>query len=176
MRIHVAIAFFATAGVLAYLGAQNSRQEQKLSLPPSPLKSIPAPTTSQPLRFTLPCLDEVKIQSIARELEFLSSPDSHPEDDVELLGSAFRQYHKAFGQHPVGTNEEIIAALAGRNRKSVALISPTHADIDGKGRLLDRWGTPYFFHQHSGSEMEVISAGFDRVLFSRDDVRSMRAQ
>jgi hypothetical protein len=37
--------------------------------------------------------------------------------------------------------------------------------------LIDRWGTPYFFHALSGEHMEIHSAGPDRQFHSADDLR-----
>ena len=39
-----------------------------------------------------------------------------------------------------------------------------------RGELTDAWGTPYFFHQLSGTEMEIHSAGPDRRMFTGDDL------
>jgi hypothetical protein len=35
---------------------------------------------------------------------------------------------------------------------------------------VDRWDTPYFFHQMSASHMEVRSAGPDKMLWTSDDI------
>ena len=37
------------------------------------------------------------------------------------------------------------------------------------GELVDDWDTPFFFHQLSGAETEVRSAGEDRKLWTFDD-------
>jgi hypothetical protein len=42
--------------------------------------------------------------------------------------------------------------------------------INEKGELVDAWGTPFFFHQLSGSEMEIRSAGPDKVMWTDDDL------
>jgi hypothetical protein len=90
---------------------------------------------------------------------------------AEAVRSAAQAYGAAFGGNPVGTNAEITRALNGNN--------PTHAmflsgipgqQINSKGELLDPWGTPYFFHQLSGSDMEVRSAGPDRKMWTSDDI------
>ena len=39
-----------------------------------------------------------------------------------------------------------------------------------KGELCDRWGRPFFFHQLSGTKMEIRSAGPARQLWTDDDV------
>ncbi|HLH53589.1 MAG TPA: hypothetical protein VKY92_08235 [Verrucomicrobiae bacterium] len=42
--------------------------------------------------------------------------------------------------------------------------------IDSSGNLIDPWGTPYFFHQLSGMEMEIHSAGPDKIMWTQDDL------
>jgi hypothetical protein len=154
----------AVAGIAGVLISQEEHQGRRELPNDSRSKVDPTPT-----RFSLPPLSEVKLQPMARELEELHSEGSFPQDDVDLLGILLRQHRRAFGENPVGLNEEIVAVLAGRNSRGTALISPEHPAIDHQGRLLDRWGTPYFFHQSSGVTTEVVSAGPDRQLFTDDD-------
>lgn len=76
-----------------------------------------------------------------------------------------------FGGNPVGTNPEITAALAGNNPKQINFIKPEAGmQINGNGELVDAWGAPLFFHQLSGTDMEVRSAGPDRKLWTPDDL------
>ena len=42
------------------------------------------------------------------------------------------------------------------------------------GELVDRWGTPYFFHSVSAEKMEIVSAGPDKELWTDDDVVSLQ--
>ena len=42
--------------------------------------------------------------------------------------------------------------------------------VDDQGEMIDPWGTPYFFHQLSGHEMEIRSAGQDRKMWTFDDL------
>ena len=37
------------------------------------------------------------------------------------------------------------------------------------GELLDRYGTPYFFHAESGTRMTITSAGPDKKIHTPDD-------
>jgi hypothetical protein len=87
-------------------------------------------------------------------------------DEVRLM---IRDYHTALGENPVGTNAEIMQAINGRNAKQVKIGPPAGQTMNEKGELVDRWGTPYFFHQISGTEMEIRSAGPDRVMGTGDD-------
>ena len=72
--------------------------------------------------------------------------------------------------NPVGTNAEITGALLGDNIGQVKVALPVGATVNGRGEMCDLWGTPYFFHQLSGTRMEIRSAGPDRRLWTADDV------
>jgi hypothetical protein len=79
-------------------------------------------------------------------------------------------YHAAFGENPVGTNPEITETLSGKNKKTINFLAESGLRVNGNGELLDGYGTPFFFHQISGQEMEIRSAGPDRVLWTFDDL------
>ena len=100
----------------------------------------------------------------------LNAAATTAQDDIAIVAELLREYRRHLGGNPVGENDEITAALLGANPKHLACLPPGPAAwLDSGGRLLDRWGTPYFFHALSGSEMEIISAGPDRELFTADD-------
>ena len=42
--------------------------------------------------------------------------------------------------------------------------------VNENGEMVDPWGTPYFFHQLSGHEMEIHSAGPDKIMWTFDDL------
>jgi hypothetical protein len=76
-----------------------------------------------------------------------------------------------FGGNPVGTNEEITRALNGDNPKQANFLSAEAGmRVNTNGELVDSWGTPYFFHQLSGTETEIRSAGPDRTMWTADDI------
>jgi hypothetical protein len=90
---------------------------------------------------------------------------------LENISHAIRQYGALFGGNPVGTNPEITAALNGGNPKQINFIKPEAGmQINGDAELVDTWGTPLFFHQLSGSEMEIHSAGPDKIMWTSDDL------
>jgi hypothetical protein len=82
---------------------------------------------------------------------------------------ALRDFRTAVGGNPVGTNAEITAALLGDNAKQLRLEMPAGSRLNEKKELCDPWGTPYFFHQLSRQQMEVRSAGPDKVMWTGDD-------
>jgi hypothetical protein len=105
----------------------------------------------------------------------LGSADTPPKmEPATVLGNlriAIGQYGSRFGGNPVGTNPEITKALNGDNPKQVKFISEESGlRINARGELVDYWGTPFFFHQLSGAETELRSAGPDRVMWTADDL------
>ena len=102
----------------------------------------------------------------------LNAPGSDIRDDLRLLAETIDTFRSNFPQegNPTGSNAEISAALAGKNKVRFAFIPPNHPAINRAGELCDRWGTPFFFHAESSTRMEIRSAGPDRKLHSADDV------
>ncbi len=135
-----------------------------LSLPqapgvaPAPAETIAAPATAS-------AVPSVLTSSVS------SLPALPPATILENMRTTIRQYGSMFGGNPVGTNPEITRALNGDNPKQVKFLrAEDGAQINGKGELLDPWGTPYFFHQISGTEMEIRSAGPDKIMWTTDDL------
>ncbi|MFO1447543.1 MAG: hypothetical protein U1F61_05255 [Opitutaceae bacterium] len=105
-------------------------------------------------------------------IERLNAPGFTVQDDLTLLSDLLRSWQTLFPHqgNPWGENRDITASLTGNNPRSIALLPRRLPAINAAGELVDRWGTPYFFHQLSGTSMEIRSAGPDRVLHTRDDV------
>jgi len=94
-----------------------------------------------------------------------------PKIVLENLRRAIHDFGSKFGGNPVGINSEITAQLSGDNPKHINFINPDAGmRINANGELVDPWGTPYFFHQLSGTDMEIHSAGPDRVMWTADDL------
>ena len=85
--------------------------------------------------------------------------------------NAIANYGQRFGGNPVGSNAEITRALGGENPQQVNFINPDAGmRLNANGELIDAWGTPFFFHQLSGTEMEIHSAGPDKIMWTDDDL------
>jgi hypothetical protein len=105
----------------------------------------------------------------------LNAPDHDPDRDIEILESVVSEYRRIFGRNPPGgLNVEITAALTGQNPRRLAVLSPDSAALNAAGEVVDRWGTPFYFHPVSAVTMEVLSAGPDRLLWTSDDVGRIR--
>ena len=90
---------------------------------------------------------------------------------LENMRHAIRDYGSRFGGNPVGTNPEITRALDGENPgQAYFLKAEDGLRVNNDGELVDAWGTPYFFHQLSGTQMEIHSAGPDKIMWTDDDL------
>lgn len=101
-----------------------------------------------------------------------ASSGPHPEAlaDMDSIQLMFRDFRTRIGGNPVGTNAEIMKGVMGGNRFQARLGPPESQQLNEQGELLDRWATPYFFHQLSKDQMEVRSAGPDRTMWTTDDI------
>lgn len=139
-----------------------------IAVPPAPAANAPAipkpteptatettPTTSLPTK-PLPPAIPVPMEEVRTELE-----------DLQVT---FRDFRTVLGENPIGTNAEITHALIGNNLKQVRATIPPGSSINADGELCDRWKTPYFFHQLSAKDMEIHSAGPDRIMGTGDDL------
>lgn len=105
-------------------------------------------------------------------LDQLNQPGASVTNDLRILRDLFFHYQivvKDPSGNPAGTHEEIVRALQGRNRARLAFLPAQHPALNEKGQLVDRWGTPYFFHALGSTRMEIRSAGPDGKLFTADD-------
>lgn len=115
---------------------------------------------------------EMVILPIAENAVSLNSSETSAEEDIETLDFLISHYRKLQGGNPVGENDEITASLLGKNSKSLVFLRRDSAYIDSSDRLIDRWGTPYFFHAISADKMDIVSAGADLKHHTGDDLTS----
>ena len=102
----------------------------------------------------------------------LHSTNTPFEEDVHILDSILGYYRMIYNSNPVaGENFEVINCLTGKNRQKVVVFPINHPDLDDQGNLVDRWGTPYFFHAISATQLDIQSAGPDRERGSQDDIK-----
>lgn len=100
--------------------------------------------------------------------ESLHHSDHPPEKDLEIVEELLASYRRAFGGNPVGDNSDFTGALLGDAAQGAFLSRSSPAVREGA--LVDRWGTPFWFHPNAAAQVEVRSAGPDRELFTDDDL------
>ncbi|HSH95125.1 MAG TPA: hypothetical protein VK968_13320 [Roseimicrobium sp.] len=105
-------------------------------------------------------------------IPFVPRPKPSPEAlaDMDNVQFMLRDFRTRMGGNPTGTNAEIMKGVMGGNPVNAVLGPPEGQKLNDQGELVDRWGTPYFFHQLSKTEMEIRSAGPDHTLWTTDDI------
>src|SRR3974390_2025733 len=161
------------AEVLANTG--QTRSEVHLGTNHGPVEGKPLPTEAegtvdQPLTPSAPSFKPASpvatnVAPLTAELAGIA-----PGTVIENMRTTIRQYGAMFGGNPVGTNPEITNALRGQNPKGINFLKADGNRVNDQGELVDSWGTPYFFHQISATEMEIRSAGPDRIMYTADDL------
>ena len=166
----------ALLALIVFFWRQGARLEDVKVPAPSDLKGETQPTAESPPTSLLPeasmtgSTSVVEIDPANQELaNRLSNPESAPEEDLEIVQSFLQIYSKAQGGNPAGDNSDITAAMTGTNGHRGRVFPYNHPSIR-EGQMVDRWGTPYWFHPNSGHSMEIRSAGPDRQLFTQDDL------
>jgi len=158
----IALALVCAAAVVAWL---------RWGTPASP-GDVPAAEgeTAESYRDRIP-ENTIAIDGVEELTSGLHSEEIDPAEDIAILQQVLHVYRQAHGANPEGgENGAIAERLLGRNGKRVRFLPEAFPWLNDSGELVDRWGTPYFFHPLSGEEMEIVSAGPDRELWTGDDV------
>ena len=123
---------------------------------PVPAVMPPVEATSEPAAAALP---------VAEDLDAARAEVRR----IHGLVANFLLVMKDPNRPPLGDNRDVVRALTGHNRRGLVMV-PTNDTGIRDGQLIDRWGTPYWFHPRSSDAIDVVSAGPDRRLFTADDL------
>jgi hypothetical protein len=149
----------------AVAGALTAASPQAAGVIASNFAAAPPPQT---IFYSAPARPPVAPAGRPGPLEFTNLAPEIVLDNVQV---AIRNYGSMLGGNPVGVNSEITSQLSGDNPKQANFIRPEDGmRVSDRGELVDPWGTPFFFHQLSGTEMETRSAGPDKQMWTADDL------
>lgn len=142
---------------------------------PDPPKTISAdyrvPTHRDDARITRNSDGSVVFEQAIELAHQLHSAENQPLDDLQILDAILGFYRLVYRSNPVGENLEVLAALTGKNPHKIVVFPSDHPSFNASGELLDRWGTPYFFHALSGTRLDILSPGPDKKRNTRDDIK-----
>lgn len=102
-----------------------------------------------------------------------AEPEVPAEEDLTSLAHAMENFAllvKGNDPLPLGANEEIAAALRGKNKAKFRALPDDSRAFNAAGQLVDRWGSPLFFHANSRDRIDIRSAGPDRRMWTTDDL------
>lgn len=160
----VACAGLLAAGALWFFSTKDLPQQPQKTPSLSEVKIREAPPLL-PISFPN-AVDHPVLES---SVHFQTS-DSNGEQDLEIISVVLDCFRQHFDGNPVGENEEIFAALRGKNPKGIRFLPDSFSGLQSDEKVHDRWGTPWRFHAISGKQMEVLSAGPDRMFGTQDDI------
>lgn len=145
---------------------EASEEPVPVETQPAP-EEVPAPTARGVM--------ENKAKSIgAVILERYANPEQSPEADLKDMAHALENFAllvKGDNPLPLGSNQEISTAMRGGNRMQLVFIPVDHPAIGIDGQLVDRWGTPLFFHVESRDRIDIRCAGPDKIMWTNDDLQ-----
>lgn len=147
--------------------ALEGKKQTERRIQPDPQETVIPTPTIQPGIQRLPPggIDP----ALSAQADGLHNEQEPPERDLEIIADFISTYSKGIGANPIGDNADITAALTGTQGHKGRVFPPNHKSIRN-GQLIDRWGTPFWFHPNSGNQMEIRSAGPDKELFTQDDI------
>ena len=106
-------------------------------------------------------------------LSGLNDSEGSITEDIRLVANLLDSYYSVFHQYPWGDNAEMVSAFAGGNQRGIVFFERDEAPLDKDGKLVDRWGTPFFFHRIAANVMEIRSGGADGKMWTEDDHSSL---
>ena len=147
------------------------------SLPPTPAPVTPvvtppapvAPPAPPPAVFAKPATPAASAPPAAPAPKATIDDIEQARQDIDKVSLMLRDFRTIMTTNPVGTNAEIMHQINGGNPKGARLMHEGQ-QLNGNGELIDQWGTAYFFHQQSGTNMEIKSAGPDKIFGTPDDI------
>ena len=106
-------------------------------------------------------------------LKEYADPATKPEHDLALMSHALDNFSllvKGDNPLPLGANEDIAVALRGKNKARLRFLPDDSPVFDSQGRLIDRWGSPLYFHANARDRLDIRSAGPDKQMWTADDL------
>lgn len=89
---------------------------------------------------------------------------------IQRVGVGYFSLIKDSQRFSIGGNEDFAAALRGENPNREIFVRRDHPVFSSAGLLIDRWGTPLIVHPEAWRQLELRSAGPDRIPYNGDDL------
>jgi hypothetical protein len=100
-------------------------------------------------------------------------PNLPPQNDLTLMSRLMENsllLLKSAGNRPLSANEDWAGLLRGQNAARERFLPDQSVALNADGKLVDRWGTPLFFHALGRGRYELRSGGPDKKLWTADDI------
>ncbi len=134
-----------------------------------PVKPPPPPPAKSEIKPSPPA-EPTAAESL---LAGYGDPSTPPIEDLRKIHRVATGYFsviKDTARFPIGGNEDLSAALRGENANREVFVSAEHPVFSKEGLLVDRWGSQLIVHPEAWRQLELRSAGPDRVPHNADDL------
>jgi len=138
--------------------------------PAAAAPAVGAGSSPAPSPVATPRPDPPFAERILADFAAASLPPERDLDAISRVLGNFMLLVKGDSPLPLGANEEIAAAMRGKNRAHLRALPDNHRAFNARGQLIDRWDTPLYFHAESRDRLDIRSAGPDRVMWTADDL------
>ena len=92
-------------------------------------------------------------------------------NQVSLINAACQNYAIEYGAlPPTSENYRLKKILCGDNQRKIEFLTLNPKDVSPNGEMIDPWGTPFRINFYSGTNVDVISAGPDKIFGTPDDI------
>jgi len=158
--------------VLVLMATRHSSPTTAINSTNSTVQS-PAPSSIQVTEirsFSTPSNPPLLGETILRDYANTNLP---PQNDLTLMSHLVDNsllLLKSAANRPLSANEDWADFLRGKNSAHEGFLPEQHIALNTNGQLVDRWGTPLFFHAVGNGRFEIRSAGPDRKLWTDDDI------
>jgi hypothetical protein len=129
--------------------------------------------TSEPVASSQTPAPQTHVPTAAeRLLEGYADPTTPPIEDLRKVHRVITGYFsvvKDASRFPIGGNADLAAALRGENPNRETYIPEGHPVFSKDGLLIDRWGSPLVVHPEAWTQLELRSAGPDKITYTADD-------
>jgi hypothetical protein len=159
LPIVVVILLFALMGMVIWVS-------NRLDFPVKPPQAPPVKSEIKPSPPAAPTATESLLAGYA-------DPSTPPIEDLRKIHRVAIGYFsviKDSSRFPIGGNEDLSAALRGENANREVFVRPGNPVFSAEGLLIDRWGSPVIVHPEAWRQLELRSAGPDRIPHNADDL------
>ncbi|RYD68107.1 MAG: hypothetical protein EOP83_01480 [Verrucomicrobiaceae bacterium] len=108
-----------------------------------------------------------------RLLEGYADASTPPIEDlkkIQRVAAGYFSVVKNSSRFPIGGNADLAAALRGENPNHETYVPEGHPVFSKDGLLVDRWGSPLVVHPEAWTQLELRSAGPDKIVYTSDDL------
>lgn len=163
------------AAVLCYLGINQAkpREDKQVEVAKSAVEKSTADQSQRAVQAAEVPRGVDGVQELETDIFAAYGGEGHDmQRDLAILQEGISSFAMLVKNDdlPTGSNAMCVDALRGNNKSGIRFLREDHPMLNADGELIDRWGTPVYFHAVSAQNIGLRSAGPDKLMWTDDDV------